>query len=312
MSIERRETKAVVVYQVNDPDKREFSVTFQFLNGKENLGVYWRKYSDNLLTKLVYPTEYTVEVNEDGANGIWGQVIINDGLDINNGDKIAIERAIPVDQTTTFSAQTVFSSTMDYSIDKLTAIIQDTQFYNNTLHVPLDEESVNSETLNLGTVSERANKVLGFDSFGDVTLLASTSGAEEYERCLRVPLDEDPVPDMVLYRDVRSGKAPYFDDNGDLKYLDASSLVNVGFEIEQLKEQALHAEETAEEAAKASQEAKTTSEGASAKAEEAMASAEENRYTAGRNIEISEDNVISATSEIIAYKIFEATIPAYS
>lgn len=310
MSIERRDTKAIVIYYVNDPDKRDFPVTFQFLNETNNVEVYWRKYSDNSLTKLVYPTEYTVEVNEDGANGVWGQVIINDGLDINNGDKIAIERAIPVDQTTTFSAQTVFSSTMDYSIDKLTAIIQDTQFYNNTLHVPLDEENIDSESLNLGTVTERANKVLGFDSFGDVTLLASTSGAEEYERCLRIPLDEEPVPDMVLYKDVRSGKAPYFDENGALKYLEASSLVNVGFEIEELRIGVNEAKETAEDAKGVAGEAKETSSEAKETAEEALAEAKKNKYTAGVNIDISDDNVISAASEIVPYKIFEATIPA--
>ncbi len=311
MSIEKRDTKASVIYYVSDPDKREFAVTFQFLEEASNLSVYWRKYSDNSLTKLVYPTEYTVEVNEDGTNGVWGQVTINDGLDMNNGDKIAIERDIPVDQTTTFSAQTVFSSTMDYSIDKLTAILQDRQFFNNTLHVPLDEESVDSETLNIGTVSERANKVLGFDSFGEVTLLASSSSGEEYARCLRIPLDEEPVSDMTLYKDVRSGKAIYFDDTGAIAYLDAASLVNVGAEISELKTDISEAKETANSAETIAGEAQEKSEEAKEIAEEALAEAMANKYTAGINIDISENNVISATSEIIAYKLFEATIPAY-
>lgn len=282
MSISERNTRAVVIYYVSNTATLEYSITFPFLNDPKNLAVYHRD-QDGVLSKLVYPTEYVVMANEDGSNNIWGKVSLNAGYELAVGDTIAIERRIPVSQETTFSNQKVFSSVMDYAIDKITAILQDRQFENNTLHAPIDENST-ANTLNIGTATERANKFLGFDSLGKVTLVTS-AGGDGTDRCLRIPLDESPVPDLVMYKELRAGNLPYFDDAGNLQWMYAKSLIGIEVTIADAVRTAKAAETTANTASETADGASSTANAAKETSEEAIATAKVAKTTADQALE---------------------------
>lgn len=307
MSISERTTRAVVVYYISSSTSREFSITFPFLNDASNLVVYHRD-SDKVLNKLIYPTEYTVTVNQDGTNNIWGKVSLIEGYVLNVGDTIAIERSIPVSQETTFSNQKVFSSTMDYTIDKITALLQDMQFKNSTLHAPIDE-NVNDSTLSIGTATERANKFLGFDSLGKVTLVTS-AGGDGTDRCLRIPLDESPVPDLIMNKELRAGNLPYFDDAGNLQWMYAKSLVGIEVTIADAVATAKAAEETSKAAKTTAESANATAGAADTTAKAADATAKEAKDTADQALENA--NLMGGTAINISKTLLEklSTLPA--
>jgi hypothetical protein len=273
MSVSERNSKAVVTYNITNPDKRDYPITFEFLNESKNLKVYLR--NDDGLIVLIFPTNYTVGLSS-GLNNIWGTVVLHPSMVISNGNKLTIERVIPVDQTTTFNNQTIYSSVMDYTVDKLTAILQDRQDLNFTIHVPIDE-NVNESLLNVGTVNERKNKILGFGGYGQVT---TVNPEYQIDRCLKIPDDESPIPDLILYKNLRSGNALAWDTDGKVIFISISDIIGIGPKIHELETEVVVAMTEAKIAMTEAKLAESTADTAKSTADTAKGTADAAQITA--------------------------------
>ena len=165
MTISARKSVASITYDINSgkvDSGTVYNVTFPFLNNEEYLTIWYRNNKQEE-KQLILDTDYSIEL-ENGTNNIYGAcIILHDITDINS---LTIERKIENNQDVNFTSDTLYSSTTEFALDKLTALIQDLNFKNYALRAPNDEKLVDSGVYELPPTTGRINKILGFGTDG--------------------------------------------------------------------------------------------------------------------------------------------------
>ena len=177
MTINARNSIASITYNITNrkiSSGMVFNITFPFLNNEEYLSVWYRD-NEQKKKKLILDTDYSIEL-EDGLNNIYGRAVLL--KEIEEIENLTIERNVENDQDVNFTSDTLYSSTTEYALDKVTALIQDMNFKNYVLRAPNDEKLEDSTAYELPSRQERTNKVYGFGSDGMPRLYElSESGA---------------------------------------------------------------------------------------------------------------------------------------
>jgi hypothetical protein len=217
--------KKTVSYTITDVTINTYPINFNFLSENGNINVYLRDSESLIIRRLKYGSDYVIQQSSSGDRDIYGNVVLKT-VTLKRGDVLTIERDVPLDQTKIFDNQTIFSSTMEYAIDKLTALLQDLQFQNWSIRVPIDE-SVQEDTLLLPSASER-NGYLGFDQYGRITILQS-SGTGDINRTLHIPVGEA-IIDLSMPKNLRAGNCPYFssfESGATLQWFNLTPLIGI-------------------------------------------------------------------------------------
>ena len=247
------------------------NIPFQYLDNDEYIKVFLRL-PDKVRKDLVLDTDYEV-VNSNGTNNVWGVIQFKKAF--SEIESTCIYRDIDNAQARTFDSQTMFAETTEQALDKLTMLYQDSQFKEYTIHAPIDDMP-SKDSLQLPVAEKRANKYLMFDSLGHVTVDEGTDGNG---RSLRQEYGENPDPSFELSLVKRKGQILGFDDEGHVKYIDTSELGEQSDWLEQDTEKTSYIKNKPELAAVAT----------SGNYNDLT-----NKLTAGENIKIGDDNVISA------------------
>ncbi len=181
-----------------------FSITFPFLNNEKYVSVWYRNI-ESAKKDLIMDTDYSLELT-DGKNNIYGRIVIL--KDIEEVESITIERKIENDQDVNFTSDTLYSSTTEYALDKLTSLVQDMNFKNYTLRAPSDEKLENSESYELPSKEERVNKILGFGEDGLPRIYDRVEGGVIYP-ATKTSLGTIMVGSTLEVNDVGKIEVPY-------------------------------------------------------------------------------------------------------
>lgn len=218
MTILAREGRAIITYTVvNIRVGDSFNITFPYLEDDESVLVSVRD-DNGVKHTLVLDVDYSI-LNSTGGNGIYGTCVFL--VERNNLNKLIIERELDVSQEMIFSSQTQFSKSTEDSLDKLTMLVQDTNYKEHLLRIPSDEV-VPTGYMELPTAGERAGKVLAFDSMGKPIADKTAGGA----RALRQGMGEDEDPTFILNLYERKNNAILFDDDGSVELTGKDKLLN--------------------------------------------------------------------------------------
>ena len=132
-------------------------------------------------TVLAYPGDYTFSAVQ---LGLGGGIVTTAVAVPGDGSRLFIEGATPLDQSVKFSNQgDFFPETHEKSYDKLHYITQEATRYSGTaVRIPTTDVTGTSTTL--PTAAARANKVMAFDSDGNVTVSSVSLADIELVRSL--------------------------------------------------------------------------------------------------------------------------------
>lgn len=210
MTVSFRQNPAKEIYEISEfSEGKEFDVTFGFLKNPDYVEVYIR-HKDSELQQLKLGTDYTMfDITENSAK-------IKMLKKYENIQNLTINRNIRMSQDTRYNSQTIFSDTVEKDLDKLTMLMQDSNFILRTIHAAVDNNN-ESETsvidrLQLPSRVDRAGKVLTFDIYG--TLI--TKPLSELTNSVRQPNTEEPDPSFEISKDSRKNKCMVFDNKGSL------------------------------------------------------------------------------------------------
>jgi hypothetical protein len=213
-----------------------------------------------------------------GTNNIWGSIELAESLSIKVGDKLVIQRTIPLEQQVDFGNQKMLPNTLNEFADKVIALMQDNQFLENTIHAPIDE-IISSGLLELRNTIATPNSLIGIGSYGEII----TVNPDMPLQCtLHYPLDMENPPDFTVYPNLADGCTwMYSAATNSLMPIKVSDLVGADSKIKQILEiaesaytKAIGAQTTAEDADTKATTAQTTAEAADTKATTAQTTAE--------------------------------------
>jgi hypothetical protein len=224
MTVSARDTTASQNYTYkyeSDPD-REYEINFKFLGEDENISAFLRM-TDGRSIELKEGTHYSIKVLE-GNNNIWGSLKFVKGADLpaEGADYLCIYRNIPNDQDKRYDSQTIFSSTTEYCLDKLTMLIQDNTVQSKFLRAQPDAE-LDPSSLELPPMNDWAGeKVLGFDNAKKLKLYDYSNPVSN--RGLRQPNEETPDPSFVIPLETRKNKVIGFGEFGEVEMIKKEEL----------------------------------------------------------------------------------------
>ena len=141
MTVELRTSEAKTIYMLNEIAVGDtFNIPFKYLDFDENIKVAIRGETDednrDTLTELTLDTDYYI-TSSDGTNGVWGVVTFQ--TEHSDLQSLVIYRDIPISQEKIFNSQTIFSTTTESALDKLTMIAQDNNYENRVLRAAIDD-----------------------------------------------------------------------------------------------------------------------------------------------------------------------------
>lgn len=231
MTVPSRESTAMQTYAYEyptNPDKK-YEIGFKFLGLDENVSAFLRM-SDNAAILLQEGVHYSISTSS-GSNNIWGTFQFKSSPDLptdaNLVNHLCIYRKLSNDQSKRFDSQTIFSSTTEFALDKLTMLIQDYMAEEKYIRVPVDTNLTGVKLdLELPPLNEWTDgSVLGFRQDGDIyRLTVFSENAMDMGRALRQPTSETEDPSFEIKLDARKDKILGFNSNGSVEWHDPSVL----------------------------------------------------------------------------------------
>ena len=228
MTVPSRESTAMQTYAYEyptNPDKA-YEIGFKFLGLDENVSAFLRM-SDNAAILLQEGVHYSVSTSS-GSNNIWGTFQFKSSPDLptdaNLVNHLCIYRKLSNDQSKRFDSQTIFSSTTEFALDKLTMLIQDYMAEEKYIRVPVDTNLTGVKLdLELPPLNEWTDgSVLGFRQDGDIyRLTVFSENAMDMGRALRQPTSETEDPSFELKLEDRKDKILGFDEYGSVQWHDS-------------------------------------------------------------------------------------------
>ena len=231
MTVPSRESVAMQTYTYVYPSSPEqtYEIGFKFLGLDENIGAFLRM-ADNSAFNLREGTHYSVATAE-GNNNIWGTFQFEYSSDLpkykDTVKYLCIYRKITNDQAKRFDSQTIFSSTTEYALDKLTMLIQDYMAESKYIRVPIDTNLTGVDLeLELPPLNEwKDGSILGFKQEGNVyKLTVFSENALNMGIALRQSTGETEDPSFEIKLENRSGKILGFNEYGSVEWHDPSVL----------------------------------------------------------------------------------------
>lgn len=273
MTVELRTSEAKTIYMLTEIAIGDtFNIPFKYLDFDENISVGIRTQADDdsndSFNELTLDTDYYI-MSSDGTNDIWGVVTF---LKAYSGlQSLVIYRNIPVSQEKIFNSQTIFSTTTEAALDKLTMIAQDNVFENRILRAPIDD-TVSDSGLELP--SGEAGYFYTNES-GEIEIRP----LEAAQKSLRQPDSETEDQSFVISAEERAGNILAFDENAHVELIPKYT---AGDNVQISDQNVVSATDT------------TYTAGSNVQISDTTISATDTTYTAGTNIQIS-GNTISAT-----------------
>ncbi len=151
-----------------------FAIDFPFLE-TDHLAVFLRTAAGSQVD-WVENTQYTVAIDADGKGGALTVQTAPTDYTPAAGEKLFIVRRVPATQTTDYKENDDFpSEAHERALNKLTMLVQQLlEALDRTITIPETDTAAGSFELPGDTV--RANKFLGFDFLGNITVLVGTDG----------------------------------------------------------------------------------------------------------------------------------------
>lgn len=167
MTVLSRNGAAISVYPtslaVSSGDS--FDIDFEFGSNPTYIMAFIRHTSGEISNLTLY-TDYDVSVAESpGYNNSWGTLTIKN--DYQNCSALCLYRKIENSQDVAYSSQTIFATTTEEALDKLTMLVQDEDYGARAITAPMDD-LLNPSDLELPNRELRANSVIVFDETGNI------------------------------------------------------------------------------------------------------------------------------------------------
>ena len=215
MTVESRTSEAKIIYMVSSIAVGDtFNIPFKYLSFDENLKVAVRNQVDgsnnSVLNDLVLDTDYSIS-NSDGTNGVWGTVTFLKAYD--SLWSVVIYRSVPISQNKIFNSQTIFSTTMESALDKLTMIAQDMAEEDKlrAIHAPIDENLLeDGMTLPSGKAGYLYTNEFGKIDVGELT---------DISKSIRQPDSEEPNSTFIIDKTFRRDKILAFNSDADVELM---------------------------------------------------------------------------------------------
>lgn len=142
-----------------------FDIDFEF-GGNPTYIMAFIRHASGEISNLTLYTDYDVSIAESpGYNNSWGTFTLKN--DYQNCSALCVYRKIENSQDIAYSSQTIFATTTEEALDKLTMLVQDEDYGSRAITAPKDD-LLNPTDMELPNRELRANTVITFDETGNI------------------------------------------------------------------------------------------------------------------------------------------------